>query len=88
MAVISKIRRQGGALVMTIPPTLIKLLDLNAGAQMELDVTGGKLTARPVSPARKHYSLTELLKGSKSVARLNADTAWAREGEPVDRELA
>lgn len=88
MAVTSRIRRQGGAAVMTIPPALLKLLDVEVGAQLELSVTGGELRARPLEGRRKRYSLSELLEGSEAMAELNAETAWAREGEPVGRELS
>ncbi|WP_426201700.1 AbrB/MazE/SpoVT family DNA-binding domain-containing protein [Pseudomonas sp. TWP3-1] len=88
MSVTSKIRRQGGAAVITIPPTLLKLLHLEVGAQLELNVVDGELVARPVAPpARKRYSLSELLEGSESLQVLNAQTAEAREGDPVGREL-
>ena len=43
MAVTSKIRKQGGAAVMTIPPTLLKLMDVDVGAQVTLK--DGKLLA-------------------------------------------
>jgi antitoxin ChpS len=87
MPVTSKIRRQGGAAVMTIPPALLKLLDVEIGTQVSLSVAGGELIARPVTTSRKRYSLNELLKGSEAIAELNAETAWAREGQPVGREL-
>lgn len=88
MSVTSKIRRQGGAAVMTIPPTLLKLLHLEVGAQLELNVVDGELIARPVvQPVRKRYTLAQLLEGSDEIAELNAETAWAREGDSVGREL-
>lgn len=88
MSVTSKIRRQGGAAVMTIPPTLLKLLHLEVGAQLELNVVDGELIARPVvQPVRKRYTLAELLEGAEAIAELNAATANAREGDPVGREL-
>ena len=88
MAVTSKIRRQGGAAVITIPPALLKLMDVDVGGQVALSVAGGELTARPVRQGRKRYSLKELLKGSDVMKRLNAETAWAREGDPVGREIS
>lgn len=73
---------------MTIPPTLLKLLHLEVGAQLELNVVDGELIARPVAqPVRKRYTLAQLLEGSDAIAELNAETAWAREGDPVGREL-
>lgn len=88
MSVTSKIRRQGGAAVITLPPTLLRLLHLEVGAQLELNVVDGELIARPlVAPARKRYSLAELLEGAEDIAELNKQTASAREGDPVGREL-
>lgn len=51
---------------------------------LELQVSDGGFTARPVrSVARERYTLAKLLRG---VTELAADTAWAREGEPVGCE--
>ena len=88
MSVTSKIRRQGGAAVITLPPTLLKLLHLEVGAQLQLKVVDGELIATPVAlPARNRYSLAELLEGAEEMAELNAHTAAGREGGPVGREL-
>jgi antitoxin ChpS len=88
MSVTSKIRRQGGAAVITLPPALLKLLHLEVGAQLELNVIDGELIARPVvQPARKRFSLAELLEGRDEIAALNEQTASAREGGSLGREL-
>ena len=88
MTVTSKIRRQGGAAVMTIPPALLKLMHADFGSQVELDINDGKLVVRPVtSSIRKRYSLQELLTGSEHVGKLNAAVAWALEGDAVGREM-
>ena len=71
---------------MTIPPALLKLMHIEVGAQVSLSVDGGSLIARPVR--RKRYALSELLEGSEAMAELNAETAWAREGDPIGRELS
>jgi antitoxin ChpS len=59
------------------------------GSKLELDVSEGVLTARPVVGKRR-YSLSELLQGvtPKRMAELNAETAWAREGDVVGNEIA
>jgi antitoxin ChpS len=88
MAITSKIRRQGGAAVITIPPALLKLMDVDVGAQVALSVADGELTARPVIQGKRRYSLKELLEGSHAMERLNAETEWAREGDPVGREIS
>ncbi len=85
------IRRQGGAAIMTIPSAVLERLNVEVGASLELDVNGEGFTARPVHKTeRKRYALAELLRGAtpKRISRLNADTAWAREGKPVGREIA
>lgn len=88
MTINSTVRRQGGAAVMTIPPAFLKLLELEIGSQLELSVEGGELVAKPLSPLmRKRYSAAELLEGAEYVAQLNSETAWAREGDPVGREI-
>lgn len=88
MAVTSKIRKQGGAAVITIPPALLKLMNLDVGAEVELSVDRGKLLAQPAARRRKRYSMVELLEGAASMERLNAEVAWAREGDPVGHEIA
>lgn len=88
MAVTSKIRRQGGAAVVTIPPTLLKLMNVEVGGELSLRVVDGELIARPGRAAKRRYSLDELLEGAEEMKRLNADTAWAREGGPVGREIS
>jgi antitoxin ChpS len=88
MTMNSVIRRQGGAVVITIPPAFLKLLDLDIGSRVELSVEEGGLLARPVTHSvRKGYSAAELLKGSEHVAELNTETSWAREGDAVGREI-
>lgn len=76
---------------MTIPSNVLKRLNVEVGASLELDVNDGAFTARPAhKTGRKHYALADLLRGvtPKMMSKLNADTAWAREGKPVGREIA
>jgi antitoxin ChpS len=84
------IRRQGGAAIMTIPPEVLKSLQLDVGAKLDVEVNGDSFTARPRSRrARKRYSLRELLRGvtPEKMRKLNDATAWAREGDSVGREI-
>lgn len=87
MAVTSKIRRQGGAAVVTIPPALLALMQAEVGTELALSVAGGKLTARPLPKLRKRYSLAELLRNAEAMQALNAETAWAMEGDAMGREI-
>jgi antitoxin ChpS len=65
-------------------------LHLDIGDQMEVAVTGDGFVARPLEkPKRRRYSLRELLCGAtpETMRRSHAETAWAREGAAVGREL-
>ncbi|RWX76077.1 PbsX family transcriptional regulator [Neorhizobium lilium] len=86
MSVTTKIRRQGGAAIVTIPPTVLKMMQLEVGDQLSLAVADGELVARPLK-TRKRYKLSELLEGQEHVSRMNADMAWAMEGDPVGHEI-
>ena len=84
-------RQQGGAVIMTIPADLVKLLNIKSGDALNVDVIPGGFVTRPAATAApRRYTLAELLKGvdKKAMAALNAETAWVREGSPVGRELA
>jgi antitoxin ChpS len=84
-------RQQGGAVIMTIPADLVKLLNIKSGDSLNVDVIPGGFVARPAANTTpRRYTLAELLKGvdKRGMAALNADTAWAREGAPVGREFA
>jgi antitoxin ChpS len=84
------IRKQGGAAIMTIPGDVLKSLGLDIGTELDVSVGDGVFTARPKArPQRHRYSLRELLRGTTPTALLELadETAWAREGDPVGREL-
>ncbi len=83
------VRKQGGAAVVTVPAEVLRQLHIGVGSQLNLEVSGGVLIARPAT--KKHrYSLAELLQGvtKNNMAQLNAETAWALEGEPTGYEIA
>lgn len=84
------VRKQGGAAIMTIPADVLKMLDLDIGSVLELQITEKAFTARPIQPSsRRRYTLAELLRGAtpEIMAAIQTDTAWAREGDAVGREL-
>ena len=85
------LRKQGGAAIVTIPPSVLKSLDLKIGTELRMDVRDGALVMVPAAPSkRKRYTLAQLLEGAtpKVVKALNDDTAWSRDGDAVGRELA
>jgi len=86
MTVTTRIRRQGGAAVMTIPPALLKMLGLEIGEQLTLEVDNGALVASPVRLEKKRFTLAELLDSAEEVAALNArERAWDT-APPVGKE--
>lgn len=87
MPVTTKIRRQGGAAIVTIPPALLKMMEVEVGDQLSLVVANGELVARPAHPAKRRYTLSELLRGKDELSKLNADVADAMDGDPIGREL-
>ena len=47
------------AAVMTIPPALLKLMDLGGGAELALSVERGKLRVPSAGYGRKRFSMAE-----------------------------
>lgn len=84
-----QIRKQGGAAVMTLPADILKMLHLQVGSVLNLEVRDNALTVTAAGRARRRYSLAELLDGipPEETSEMNAATEWFRAGEPVGREL-
>jgi antitoxin ChpS len=87
MSITTKIRRQGGAAIVTLPPAVLKMMQVEVGDQLSLDVANGELIGRAARPAKKRYSLSELLEGADEIRALNAEVAEAQDGDPVGREI-
>ena len=90
--IVVKVRRQGGARVMTIPPVLLASLGADEGTELAVDVKGGKLVAEPVVPEpasapRRRYTLAELLQGAEHLPEIYASVAGALNGEPIGNEI-
>lgn len=67
------LRTLGGSVVLAIPPNLLETLHLQAGSKVEIDLSGDCLTLKP---ARKRYTLTELLEGMEDGDTLPIDHAF------------
>ncbi|MDO8953298.1 MAG: PbsX family transcriptional regulator [Gammaproteobacteria bacterium] len=84
------IRKQGGAAVMTIPASILKMLNIAIGSKLEIDIRSGAIVATPAEKKpRKRYSLDELLQSVRpeQIKLLNAETTWARDGKSKGREI-
>jgi antitoxin ChpS len=58
----TNLRKVGGSVMLAVPPVLLNLLRLKAGATVAVDVENGRLIVEP-SP-RPHYTMAELLAAS------------------------
>ena len=82
---ITNLRKVGGSIMLTVPPVILDLLHLHAGATVGLSVDHGRLVIEPTP--RPHYSLDELLAQCDASAEISEeDRAWL-ESKPVGSEL-
>lgn len=83
------IRKQGGAAVITIPSDVLKILNLDIGSTLRLDISNEGFAAHPIREVHQRYTLDELLKGitTQDIRAINEETGWFREGKPVGREM-
>lgn len=59
---ITNLRKVGGSVMLAVPPAILDLLQLQAGATVGVAVDGGRLIVEP-NP-RPRYTLAELLEAS------------------------
>ncbi len=70
----TNLRKVGGSVMLAVPPAILDLLDLHAGAAVGLEVDDGRLIVAPLK--RPHYTLEALL----------AQCDGPSEPDPDDRE--
>jgi antitoxin ChpS len=81
----TNLRKVGGSIMLAVPPAILDLLHLRAGATVGLAVERGRLVIEPT--LRPRYSLDELLAQCDASADLSAeDRAWL-DNKPVGNEL-
>ena len=81
----TNLRKVGGSVMLAVPPAILDLLHLQAGATVGLEVNDGLLVIEP-SP-RPRYSLDELLAQCDASAELTTeDREWLAD-KPVGGEL-
>ena len=78
------LRKVGGSVMLAVPPALLDVLELRAGANVRIGIEDGRLIValRP----RPRYTLEELLAQCDENAADDADHAWL-EAQPVGKEL-
>ena len=82
---VTNLRKVGGSVMLAVPPALLDVLNLKAGAEVGVSTDGEKLIVR-ASSIRK-YSLAELLARSDySQKSASIENEWVN-GQPIGEEL-
>jgi antitoxin ChpS len=81
----TNLRKVGGSVMLAVPPALLELLQLSAGAKVGLAVDNGRLVVEP--QARPRYTLAELLAQCDASAELSAEDREWLTGKPAGDEL-
>lgn len=81
----ANLRKVGGSVMVAVPPALLDVLHLSAGATVAMAVDNGRLVIEP--QARPRYTLEELLAQCDGSADVSSeDQEWLDDG-PVGGEL-
>jgi antitoxin ChpS len=81
----TNLRKVGGSVMLAVPPALLEILGLQAGATVDIAVESGRLVVKPQH--RPRYTLEELLAQCDPKApRSKEEREWLESG-PVGREL-
>jgi antitoxin ChpS len=81
----TNLRKVGGSIMLAVPPAILDILHLHAGATVGLAVDHGRLVVEPT--LRPHYSLDELLAQCDASAEVSAEDLDWLDSKPVGREL-
>lgn len=82
---ITNLRKVGGSVMLAVPPALLDLLHLKAGAPVGVAVDGGRLIVE--SSPRPRYSLAELLAGSDYSETLSPEEREWLDAPAVGKEI-
>ena len=82
--VVTNLRRVGGSVMLAVPPAILELVDLRAGASVSIAVEDGRLVV--ASRPRPRYDLADLLaECALEAAPSDEDRDWVSTG-PVGGE--
>ena len=81
----TNLRKVGGSVMLAVPPALLDVLELRAGARVDIGIEDGRLIVTPRT--KPSYTLDELLAQCDEAAPADhEDRAWL-EAKPVGNEL-
>ncbi|HET9405736.1 MAG TPA: hypothetical protein VFO39_00720 [Candidatus Sulfotelmatobacter sp.] len=81
----TNLRKVGGSVMLAVPPALLDLLRLQAGAKVGLAVHSGRLVVDP--QPRPRYTLSELLRQCNPKGRRSKEEREWLEAKPRGGEL-
>jgi antitoxin ChpS len=81
----TNLRKVGGSIMLTVPPAILDILHLHAGATVGLAVDNGRLVVEPTMCPR--YSLDDLLAQCDASVEVSAEDRVWLDSKPVGREL-
>ena len=81
----TNLRKVGGSIMLTVPPAILDILHLHAGATVGLAVDHGRLVVEPI--LRPRYSLDDLLAQCDASVEVSAEDRVWLDSKPVGREL-
>ena len=79
------LRKVGGSVMLVVPPAILEMLHLQAGAKVGVVVEGDRLIVQ--SQPRPHYTLDELLAQCDPSVPMSAEEKEWTSGAPKGREL-
>lgn len=78
------LRKVGGSVMLAVPPAILEVLHLQAGATVGVAVDDGRLV---VEPQRHRYTLKKLLAQCDPKAKINDEDQQWLEAKPAGGEL-
>ena len=81
----TNLRKVGGSVMLAVPPALLDILNLQAGATVGIAVERGRIVVEP--QRRRRYALNELLAQCDPRARRGKAERECLDSKPVGGEL-
>ena len=81
----TNLRKVGGSVMLAVPPALLDILNLQAGATVGIAVERGRIVVEP--QRRRRYALNELLAQCDPRARRGKEQRDWLDSKPVGGEL-
>jgi len=81
----TNLRKVGGSVMLAVPPALLDVLELRAGAKVDIGVEHGRLVVAPRT--RPTYTLDELLAQCDNSGTVDDEDRRWLDAKPVGKEL-